>query len=207
MFIVTEDRFFFWPCYVALGVPAGADLIDAFTSYPAGFFGAIFLLLQLLSLFCILFVSIILLCASLFYLCKLRLRSSLSCLAMPLLISFLILRPLTAIPSVAPGDYLHYFIFRADYQAKIDASYDRQEPRFIWFYWRDASPPVFGEVLVYLVFDESDEFGLPANKRSSHWNARARRTFVEQQYPNAPQALPDKVRHLFGHYYVVRLDY
>jgi hypothetical protein len=122
------------------------------------------------------------------------------------LVACLVARPLTPIPSLAPGDYLHYFAFRDAYKMKIDAPHDAAEPQFLWFYWRDASPPVFGEVLVYLVFDESDEFASAASKRSSAWNALARSTFGEQGLTIAPTAMPDKVRHLFGHYYVVRID-
>ncbi|MDR3537751.1 MAG: hypothetical protein P4L71_14735 [Acetobacteraceae bacterium] len=124
---------------------------------------------------------------------------------MPVLIALLILRPATPIPSPAPGDYVHYFLFRQDYQARIDAEADAPPPRLLWFFWRDASP-VFGQTLVYLVFDESDGFARSDDERSEDWKTRARTTYLDQQRMIAPARMPDRIRHLFGHFYVVYLD-
>jgi hypothetical protein len=68
---------------------------------------------------------------------------------------------------------------------------------------------MFGETLVYLVFDESDELSMPSTMRSSAWNVRAVRSFfADTGYAFGPD-MSDIVgcHHLFGHYYVIYLDY
>jgi hypothetical protein len=53
---------------------------------------------------------------------------------------------------------------------------------------------------------KSDGFALPDDQRSPAWKARARDSYGAQQLMLAPAIMPQKVRPLFRHYYVVRVD-
>ena len=64
-----------------------------------------------------------------------------------------------------------------------------------------------GETLVYLVYDESNEFGLPASERSEEWLKRAQMTFTAQTNHSELPEFPDRARHLLGHYYVIDVYY
>jgi hypothetical protein len=74
------------------------------------------------------------------------------------------------------------------------------------FFWVDASAPLNGETLVFLVFDESDEFALPDVQRSAAWKARALSGFMKATGFIGGPKVPDEPHRLFGHYYVVHVD-
>jgi hypothetical protein len=114
--------------------------------------------------------------------------------------------PLTVVLAIATAsfnaDFAIYVINRArdDLQLLVTLpTYSRQianlpHPRIATFLWRDLNG--FGLALGYefLVYDESDEVALPAEKRSAVWKK------------NAGSDLECKltsVNHAFGHYYFV----
>ena|SRR5580658_6786646 len=98
-------------------------------------------------------------------------------------------------------------VLRERYERVVAAAPQTEEPRLIWFFWVDASRMLDGETLVYLVFDESDEFALSDVQRSVAWKARALSTFMKATGFIGGPKMPDDPHHLVGHYYVVHLDY
>lgn len=91
-------------------------------------------------------------------------------------------------------DDLQLLVTLPTYSRKISNLPHHEGPRIATFLWRDLSG--FGVALGYefLVYDESDEIALPAEKRSAVWKK------------NAGSDLECKlngVYHAFGHYYFV----
>ncbi len=91
-------------------------------------------------------------------------------------------------------DDLQLLVTLPTYSREISNLPHQEGPRIATFLWRDLNG--FGVALGYefLVYDESDEIALPAEKRSSAWNK------------NAGSDLECKltgVYHAFGHYYFV----
>ncbi len=103
------------------------------------------------------------------------------------------------------GDYAHLPMLRPSYQAKIKAAANSQEPRLIWFFWRDASG-LFDETLKFLVFDESDELSLPNAERSASWKARASKAYKIATNFYFEPTMPDEAQHLFGHYHTIMVN-
>jgi hypothetical protein len=105
------------------------------------------------------------------------------------------------------ADLTHYLMLRPWYAAKVNALPASEEPRLAWFFWRDATAGLDGMTLQYLVFDESDEFSLPGDKRSAAWKTRTFNTYVKVSgFPDGAK-MPDNVLHLTGHYYIVNLHW
>jgi hypothetical protein len=99
------------------------------------------------------------------------------------------------------ADFTHYFIFQSFYRARVNATPIDTQPRLVWFFWRDASA-LLDFSLQYLLYDESDEVSLPANRRSVAFGDRAVKTYREASgFVFGPTI--ESVRHLTGHYYVV----
>ena len=97
--------------------------------------------------------------------------------------------------------FAHYSMFRPFYAAQVDSTPFGTEPRLIWFFWRDASA-LSDLTLEYLLYDESDEVSLPANKRSATFNDRAMETYrTANGMVFGPKI--ENVGHIVGHYYAV----
>ena len=136
-----------------------------------------------------------------------RWTSVLSCTVIPAAIAMFVASPDTYKGLLNAADYIHFAAFNREYEAAVEAAPRTDGPRLLWFFWVDASAPLAGETLVFLVFDESDEFALPDIQRSEAWKAHALSAFMKATgFIGGPQ-VPDRPHHLFGHYYVVRVDY
>jgi hypothetical protein len=105
------------------------------------------------------------------------------------------------------ADYIYFAVFSWQYERAVDAAPRTYGPRLLWFFWVDASPPIDGETLMFLAFDENDEFALPDVQRSAAWKACALSGFMTAiEFAGGPEML-DGPHHLIGHDYVAYLDY
>jgi hypothetical protein len=184
---------------LALGPPILVCMIG-FT--PMGAFGGImFLLFYLAS-------GVILLGVGLYYLARLRLKQATSLLIIPFVIGLMIAYPIGIKKIIYLADSLNFCLHSFELEAKIgEKTAGSDAPRFLIFFWRDISG-VSGFDWEYLVFDESDELGLPPDKRSPEWKARAVKSnlFVPLLEGNFDINRFNDVTPFFGHWYFVFLQ-
>jgi hypothetical protein len=91
-------------------------------------------------------------------------------------------------------DDLQLLVTLPTYSREISNLPRHEGPRLATFLWRDLNG--FGLAFGYefLVYDESDEIALPAEKRSADWKKHAGRDL---------ECKSTEVHHAFGHYYFV----
>jgi hypothetical protein len=135
-----------------------------------------------------------------------RWGSVIQCTVVPAAIAVFVAFPETFSTLLNMADYIHFAAFSRRYERAVDAAPLTDGPRLLWFFWVDASAPLEGETLVFLVFDESDEFALPGVQRSTAWQARALGGFMQATGFAGGPHMPDKAHHLIGHYYVVSVN-
>jgi hypothetical protein len=136
-----------------------------------------------------------------------RWGAALQCAIVPAIIATFVAFPGTYKRTLVAADYIHFAAFSLRYKSAVDAAPRTNGPRLLWFFWVDASAPLAGETLVFLVFDESDEFALPDAQRTAAWKARALSGFMKATgFVGGPE-MPDKAHCLIGHYYVIRMNY
>jgi hypothetical protein len=90
------------------------------------------------------------------------------------------------------GDYVHFYVMRPIYLREI-SKLPSDGPRLVVYNWGGLLPLVSHGV----AYDESDEVGLPKEKRSAAWQDRANRTDAECIVGDTP---------LGSHFYLVNLD-
>jgi hypothetical protein len=105
-----------------------------------------------------------------------------------------------------PG-WIRFELGRQYYLAEIDKLPRGSEPRFKVFNWGQTGGAAVVNNFFTLVFDESDEIALPAEKRSSDWSRRARSFCPGSQMcsilqPDPPRHIVDVVK-ISGHFYLV----
>lgn len=193
-----------WPFAVAVGAPLCFGLIQSCIP-DYGLLKLVLLLVTRLGVPLYLLTGVGLVGGAGSFAWHRRWRAAVSCAAMPLLIAGFFLRPvlLTSILSVA--DYVDFVTIYDRYRSQVDAQSGGTEPRFIPFFWRDASG-TFGETLQYPVFDESDEIALPDEGRTPAWPARVARIWSGERDFVPGSDIRDHPHHLFGHDYVVYID-
>ena len=131
----------------------------------------------------------------------------LPCLFIPAALAMFVLVPGTYTDILETADYIHFATFSARYTRAVDAAPRTTEPRYLWFFWNELPGGLGPDTHVSLVFDESDEFALLDWERTDAWKLRAERAFKKGTgYAEAP-SMPENAHHLFGHWYVFRMEY
>lgn len=201
---MTKDRWLALPIFASLGIPLALATLWSFVSTTSSFGHIVFFLSLVIWLFYFL-GGVTALCVSMFFLTKRRWRSASSCSLLPMAVVALTLySPFWFFICFWVPSYVHFAMLGPYYLYEISSMGWVGEPRMRWFYWRDASG-LSGETLVYLVFDESDEFSIPNVRRSDAWKTRASKGLITTTNYAISAEMPDDALHLLGHYYLVNV--
>ena len=212
--VSDSDYFPRWALYLALAVPISlfADAFSRSFQDITGLIAATITLLRLmfwlLAVPWLLITAIVLAYLAVRATWHRRLKRAISYSLLPGLIACTAIWPQSVFSNISwAANLAHFLMLRQSYAAKLDLLAPSDKPRLVWFFWRDASAALDGMTLEYLVFDESDEFSLPNDKRSAAWKTRAFDTYVKLSgFPDGAK-MPDNALHLTGHYYVVDLHW
>jgi len=199
---MTKDRWLALPIFASLGIPLALAILWSFvstTSYSGNILFLFSFFVWLLYFLC----GVTALCVGMVFLTKRSWRSASSCSLLPMAVVALTLHePFWFFICFWVPSYVHFAMLSPYYLYEISSTGWVGEPRMRWFYWRDASG-LSGETLVYLVFDESDEFSIPNVQRSDTWKTRASKGLATTTNYEISAKMPDDALHLLGHYYVV----
>ena len=203
---MNARRWTFLSACFAFGTPICLGLLFSFVS-TTGPANVLLVLFSLLALVGYLVAGLTSIGVGVWHVSRGRWASVLQCTVIPGAIAMFVAFPGAFRGLLGAADYIHFAAFSRQYERAVDAAPRADAPRLLWFFWVDASAPLDGETLVFLVFDESDEFALPDVQRSAAWKARALSGFMMATGFAGGPKMPDNPHHLVGHYYAVRVDY
>ena len=187
---IGEDRFLYWPALVALGSPI-VLVLTWIASDPGGLVSLILVYLLWWGAAIVVFIVILI------WLCRRQWRRAASAVVLPASVLAAVLNlHFVGRATIWTGDRLELLAMLPTYSREIANLPRKEGPRIAAFLWRDLN---FGFGLAhgyeFLVYDESDEIALPAEKRSTAWNENAGSDL---------ECRLTGVDHVFGHYYFVR---
>lgn len=131
----------------------------------------------------------------------------LPCLFIPAAVAMFVACPWTYAAIQGSADYVHFIAFSPRYEWAVNATPRSGEPRCLMFLWNTLPGGFMGpDNRISLAFDESDEFARPDANRPDAWKVRAERAFEKETGDRHAPSMPDEARHLFGHWYVFRVD-
>ncbi|MGV1791785.1 hypothetical protein [Rhizobium sp. A37_96] len=134
-----------------------------------------------------------------------RWRRVISLLATPLFL--LIPLALLAAAGITP-DRVRFALTQSAYLTAIRQSGTQStEPRFNTFVWDDT---FISKAYVFLVYDESDEIGLPIGQQSEAWHQRIQKACDKSKDCVNLNAQPDeyiRVEKLSNHFYLLSYDF
>ncbi|MDZ5650490.1 hypothetical protein [Nitrospirillum sp. BR 11828] len=185
-----DDGYVLWPVLTALGLASVAVLITAS--------------LAELSLLCLLSLIGLMYAAALtaamagimaaHAIGRRRWRRALSLILLPLIVvPALKWREELARPIFVTGEVLHFLALRPVYLRRIQAMPDTSAPKLALFIWGGWLATSYG-----IVYDESDEVALPAERRSNAWTSRTDQTLLSCGYSLDAD--------FGGHFYFVNLS-
>jgi hypothetical protein len=203
---MSAGRWTFLAACFAFGTPLCFGLLFSFVS-TTGPAGALLFPASMLALVGYLVAGLTSIGVGIAQASKGRWGEALQSAVVPAAVAMFVAFPGTYKAILNAADYIHFAIFSGRYERAVDAAPRTDGPRLLWFFWADASAPLAGETLVFLVFDESDELALPNAQRSAAWKARALSGFMKATGFVGGPTMPEDPHRLFGHYYVLHLDY
>lgn len=187
---------------ISLGVPLGVGLMWSFTSTTSGL-GIAAVCATLMAALAYITATAVALGVGAWLLWRKSWCAAASCLLLlAMFVALIAYAPFARTVMTDVPDYIHFLALSPHYLAEVASIQAQGEPRLRWFLWRDASG-MSGETLIYLVYDESDEFSRPDATRSGSWRERAKRAFTAEMGWPLNESMRDEARHLLGHYYVV----
>lgn len=164
-----SDPLKLWPSVVATAIPMGLIAIRA---TPLGSdFLYVFLGLPGILLFWIL-AAVAALAVSIRSAADGRWRVLLSSAVLPAVVVAVVAQPTGSVRAInLAGDLIHFQLVRARYMADVARMPAATEPRLVIFDWGGWAGIANG-----VVYDESDEVALPADRQTRAWKIRAHST-------------------------------
>lgn len=184
-----EDRFVYWPAMIAFGSPI--VLILTWVASDTGAFEALIVVHLLWWGAALVVFMLILIWLS----CR-QWRRAASAVVLPASVLAAVFNlHFVGRATIWAGDRLELAATLPTYSRKIANLPHKEGPQIASFLWRDLHLG-FGLALGYefLVYDESDEIALPAERRSAAWRENAGGDL---------ECRLTGVEHVFGHYYFV----
>jgi hypothetical protein len=106
---------------------------------------------------------------------------------------------------------IRFELSRAHYQDQVSRLPETGEPRFKIFDWGSTGGAAVVNIFYTLIYDESDEIGLPREERSADWNRRANALFPGSQMCSILHPDPSRhfvnIRKMGAHFYLVTETY